>query len=544
MTSHSDSGPANDTLTAQASAFLRGTKTAEALSPTLASAIYVERNLASGESLAQTLGSALIHGQNVVITGSAGGGKTMLLDRIREWLRLNASPEIDFQFIPDFTAAGESQEQRVELLRRCMDRGPTLIAANEGPLLGTLVREVLTDVIPILRGLQQGEPPSASENGSFTVVDLAALDPVSPAVSSLLTNSVLREAVEAIECDVCEQYRVTGSCPRMDALAQLDLPGVAGFVEYVVQLGTSAREVIFRHVWDFIADMLIGGSCEGSTPTSPWFWRLFFGDTEIAKDIRSALKPEFLTIPRGLPYLYQGDWTEVEIWRPEIGQHLVDSGAIPARLSEEKSSELMLWFKVQLTVLLRALGHDLPRFPGEDSSSLEREVLVGGRLDRLLQHLNAYFMREKVDANTPTSLSLWVDTTGQRMDKRPTSMVAIGVLPESAFELRRSRVLSERPSSVAAGSRAFLALRSLGEASLPLSPNLFDALTRGRPLSTRVRSFDDVDFAIRNFYLLACGSDQVSNPNAVSLLDSNEDTATTSSWRIQQGAAIDPPIVR
>lgn len=32
-------------------------------------------------------------------------------------------------------------------------------------------------------------------------------------------------------------------------------------------------------LWDFIADLVVGGSCQEDPPTSQWFWRVLYGSS-------------------------------------------------------------------------------------------------------------------------------------------------------------------------------------------------------------------------------------------------------------------------
>ena len=72
----------SDSLISEALEFLRSSKTTESLSAELASALYVPFILENKEKLETVIAEAVKNGRNVVIAGSAGGGKTMLVNQI------------------------------------------------------------------------------------------------------------------------------------------------------------------------------------------------------------------------------------------------------------------------------------------------------------------------------------------------------------------------------------------------------------------------------------------------------------------------------
>jgi hypothetical protein len=57
---------------------------------------------------------------------------------------------------------------------------------------------------------------------------------------------------------------------------------------------------------------------------------------------------------------------------------------------------------------------------------------------------------------------------------------------------------------------------------MELSSYFFDALSQGRPISTERRKFDDIDHAVKRFYLEIFDSNQVEDQLILKLLSSND----------------------
>ena len=72
----------NEVLVSEALEFLKSSKTTESLSVELASALYVPFILEDRNKLETVIAEAVKNGRNVVVAGSAGGGKTMLVNQI------------------------------------------------------------------------------------------------------------------------------------------------------------------------------------------------------------------------------------------------------------------------------------------------------------------------------------------------------------------------------------------------------------------------------------------------------------------------------
>ena len=170
---------------------LRGNQISESLSTEVRSSIYQTRTLSNSHStLEENLIDALSNGRSMVISGSAGGGKTMLIEYVvAEVKKLN--PKIELCVIKDLTAI---PGDRAKFLKDSnIPHTQFIIAANEGILRMQEMREYLPNVWESLRSLQNGEKINVVDG--IIVVDIAGFDPVSSSLVGILTNQEIKKAV-------------------------------------------------------------------------------------------------------------------------------------------------------------------------------------------------------------------------------------------------------------------------------------------------------------------------------------------------------------
>lgn len=530
----------DQSLVAETLGFLRGTKTSEAMSDALRESLYVRRRLDRNLYLENVVANALAEGRSVLVAGSAGGGKTMLLNAIAGALRdagvqlasLEEKPEVGSSrvvIVPDLTAVEGDRELK---LRRAEKIGPILLAANEGVLHETNLPRDLANSLQTLRLLQSGR--AVQNPDEAVVIDLAGLDPVSGALTELLRHPLLHAAVQANEheCD-------PSSCPRLLALSQLREGRVADVLADLVHSAVGPGELLFRDVWDFITDIFLGGECDEALPTSVWFWRCFYGTSLVAQQLRQALRPEYLSLPSVSPFLYWGHWEQVD---EIVGRQpaFVLPGIEPERAPDRRlSTQLMRWLRIQAALLLRAGNVAAePYFIGELASALERQVSRDNRVGPLIQAMNAYFVRKKPSEMSPTLLDLWVEMSMERATDRPSSLVSLGQVSSTRLTVKRSRVVANLPElQDLYGSRLYLtSADSTGSGKEPLlvlDMRLFKALSRGRPVATSDRTGDDADYAIRQFIFDVASTLQLEDPSRIAIISRDRlATATESAWRI------------
>ena len=505
---------------------LLGNQISESLSAEVRTSIYQTRSLLNSKStLEENLIGALSNGRSMVISGSAGGGKTMLIEYVvAEVKKLN--PKINLCVIKDLTAI---PGDRAKYLKESdIPNTQFIIAANEGILRTQEIREYLPNVWESLRSLQNGEKINVVDG--IIVVDIAGFDPVSSSLVGILTNQEIKKAVLFAEKN-CEHNHGFG-CPRTEALELLD-EKMASLVVELIKSAFGSGEVTYRELWNFVIDVLLGGTCSGPVPSSVWFWRIFKGNNSISTKLNSHHRPTILPMPEITPHLFRGDWQKIMSIAFSKDYKFVDPGATPVGLSSATEiSDLLLWLKIQTAFAIRASGGTKPVFLGERTGDLERQVLRDNRLDLLIQSMNSYFWRES-RVSDKSSLSLWIDFATQKRSKRSKSLVGLGNFPRRDLEIRRSFVVANLLGGTEEGNRAYLKRKNSNSASLELTTHLFTALIQGRPISTERRKYDDADYALRRFFLQVFDKDLIEDQDVIYLLTTHSvDSVSETAFRI------------
>ena len=128
----------------------------------------------------------------------------------------------------------------------------------------------------------------------------------------------------------------------------------------------------------------------------------------------------------------------------------------------------------------------------------------------------------------------------ERRSKRSSSLISLGEYPKRELEITRSQVLANIESRNVSGSRYFLQAKNGKRASIELSSNLFEAIIQGRPISTARRKYDDVDFAIRRFFLEIYDVNFVEDSEVINLLTPGSSEGYIEfSWRASRGNKIE-----
>ncbi len=475
--------------------FLAGTKTTERVtSQELLDAISVDTGLEN------IVVEALRAGRDVVVTGSAGGGKTQLTRRVvgrlakanpplaarawddPDWASVDAIPAV--QLIADLTAT--PSPVRAQALTRMPGATGLLLAANEGTL-ASLNLSPLGDVIGTLHQMQQGDDPD--DSGQPVVVDLGGYNPFSGAFEEVLRLDLLNELIG----DCCEDRDV---CPRWLSWQLLRLPAVASRLNELITRALGPTEVLFREVWDLIADLALQGDCEATLPTSPWFWRVFYGGSALSRRLRAVADPSVLALPEDEIRLFYGDWAGVAATPFEGGEFLWLSVAPSDVQSDALKASMMAWLKAELA-LTSAAGHLVPRF-GTGSQQEIDVALHSGNPESLIEALNRYYTYSLSPTAARNALDLWFDLSIERRQRRPQGSISLGTIPRGRVSIRRSVLVGNAGEHVF-GARVFLATDA--GASLRLDERLVATLTRGRSVRVADRRHDDVDWAIGRFYV-------------------------------------------
>ena len=471
--------------------FLQGTKTSESMLPEVAELILAPTILSNGTRLDDVLNTEL-ETKNVVVTGSAGGGKTALVRSVvrnREHTTDLGRQDPNVVLVVEDLTALSSQVEIDQFLKQ-WSLGRCLVAANEGALHS---REFATIFEPVVLDLQAIQSGTQRSSGNVAVVDLAAIEPYQSALASLLPNQVLHNAVATWERNFgCADDIET--CPRMLALTQLQDPLVSKYVANLISCALSDTGMLYRDVWNWLEDILLRGSCSpgvDGVPTSCWFYRAFYGDTKVAKILKDRLLPEFLALPDVSIDLWKNDnlnfvdvVSEMYVQVPIDGVDLTPVGVQWARIQYYILSNALTEIKTFL------LGDFRPNaIRGGSSQSIDKLKLV--------RALNQYFRKT---ASSSDMLELWLPFSVKRRPKRSAEFVLVGQLPTSALSILPSYAFANIDElSNYPGRRTFL--QAYERSRLLLGSDLVRSLGKGRPLTYGDRSQDAVELSIRSFYM-------------------------------------------
>jgi hypothetical protein len=531
----------SDALVSEALNFLRSSKTTESLSAELASALYVPFTLEDKVKLETVIAEAVKNGRNVVVAGSAGGGKTMLVNQIiselkKQKVELNIVDESDLEnfkiiknhvsVVRDLTAV--SSEIATQIIKS--ESGCFIIAANEGALMDKVFEGYFDSVIRDLHSLQTGNKPN--DDSQPIVIDMASIDPLSNAIQTLLSNKILHQAVELFESQSGSR-----NAPRILALKQLRNNDVALAISQLITSTLGPGEVTFRELWNFIADLLLGGENDTTPPTSVWFWRLFKGETSISDLITKSLKPEFLALPNESFALFTGDVEGLKL--SKLSKDLwLHPGVIPMDVSNaEKRNNLITWLRIQYALIEQlASNKSKSIFVGSFSTELNDKVAKKYDKVSLIQALNGYFRRKEASENDSSILELWIHFMVERRQDRGFGLASLGSVSAGLLELNSSQSIANLNNVQLKGSRLFLqpVLEHKNSTNgLEINSNLFKAISRGRATSLSDRDNDDIDLAIKKFYFTISNVATLERHDVLNILSTpHEENAKEYSWKI------------
>ena len=531
----------NEVLASEALEFLKSSKTTESLSAELASALYVPFILENNNKLETVIAEAVKNGRNVVVAGSAGGGKTMLVNQIiselrKSQIKINILDELEldnFEIINDsITIVRDLTAISSEIATKIVKNksGNFIIAANEGALMDKVFNGYFDRVINDLHALQTGKLPKNEEQP--IVIDMASVDPLSNAIQPLLSNKILHQAVELFE-----QQNGSKNSPRILALKQLQNEDVTLAISRLITSTLGPGEVTFRELWNFIADILLGGENNITPPTSAWFWRLFNGENSISELIAKSLRPQFLALPDKSFALFTGDTEGLNL--SKLAKVLwVHPGVIPEDITNLiVRSNLITWLRIQY-VLIEQLSSMKTQssFVGSFSTVLNDKVAKQYDKVALIQALNGYFRRKEATENDSSILELWIHFMIERRQDRGFGLASLGSVSAGLLELNSSQSIANLENVNLKGSRLFLQPVLENKASvsgLEINSGLFKAISRGRATSLADRDNDDIDLAIKKFYFTVSNTATLERRDVLSILNTpHEENAREYSWKI------------
>jgi hypothetical protein len=470
--------------------FLGSFKNTESLSSELREAIQVETSL---ETLVT---SALCDGRLVLLTGSAGSGKTHLLNNILSHVdsgvviaREGQSPRAPFILaVPDATELEPADLNKIARTGG-RQRIATIIAVNEGPLREAAALDLNSPLSKGIKLLHEAQRGIVREFDAAlpTVVDMGAFDPLANGViAGLLELPLLAEVVNTSLCTCAP-----ADCPRRAAWAQLRSPQVRKRIADVVRLATlTEADWLFRDLWDFIADLSLEGDCDNDPPTSPWFWRLFYGDSRLARALVEVADPIGVALPKADARIFFGDWNSSRL------QVMSDLELLPVSQPDANTARFA-YVKAQVALLDPTVSL-AARVLRVQEGTLAGAVL-NGRVGNVLSAMNEY-MTYRLRPGASTKLDLVLEHAVKRTVRsanqrsaRVHGILKLGEAPSEEFVIRHSRVLVNHFEQQAiAGNRRFL-VHVPTAASFELSKDRLRLLHEGR--SMRLADRDHVDLA-------------------------------------------------
>ena len=446
---------------------------------------------------------ALAAGRTVVVAGTAGSGKTHLIDGLRSRAT---------NVVQDLSTV---QEQWPLLFTR----GQALVAGNEGAfLLGANEGHPgFAEVVHTLHQIQQGEH---ADGGNLTVIDAAAYDPVaSGAVTEMISNALVREFVQdradplrreawkMLGCEVV-QRRLTGVLDVASSAA-----GIEGFT--------------FRQLWQFVADL----ASKGEDVSGIWFWRLFNGPSSVAARVRETLCPADFALPHIAGRLWYRDLRNVRsAFLPE------SHGVLKALLSKPPGTVPFDLLKLLAAFGLQDSPLDHVADRREDTWS---KVCFGADVRRLIRHINYYLHYGLLNLQQEDHLHLWTQTDTERRETKPRIQVSLGLVDPDKFEIRRNRIAANTAVSpdLLSGRRVILALVGT-PVVLDVTKDLVDGIDHVR--SHRILDRKDVEFDWRllNFLAGVAKHQNTTDTMHIAHFDFRSRVGDLSTWDLADGLVV------
>lgn len=486
--------------------FLGAGKASEAITPELRSKISIPTGLEAA------LLTALQNRRDVLIAGSAGGGKTHLLSTLREtpgsglpalvpWRKDqpgNEPTQVEFiRVVLDATPLDYDDRFRV-LTDKPANCVAVAMAINEGPLLEQARNRPdspFNKSIRFLHAAQSGirMPYDAT---APTVIDVGGYNPIeNGVVSQLLALPLLHELVNSLPCQ-CEDPRV---CPRKLSWKLLKNEDVRKRVNDVLRVvNMLGQPVLFRELWDFVADLVLNGSCQDDVPTSAWFWRVFFGDSGLTRRLRLIADPLLVIYPRAEAHIWYGDYNSKEIDVLD-GLNLIP---LPRSQKLALTPNEYKWLKAELFFLVRS--QSAMQVLKDQIDLRLASALRDENVQDIVEAINAYMSYGTIRPSQQV-LQLWTDFSVEKRTERADGQVSLGSVPTAHLAIRRSLAVANHPDASISipGARYFLVHRAENappDTSFLLSPEVLNILRGGRSYRTSDRPHTDVEWHISRFF--------------------------------------------
>jgi hypothetical protein len=427
----------------------------ERMSDSLRSAL----NVATG--LEEVVRAAIREGRSIAIAGTAGSGKTHLLQTV--------GGSAAFRVVEDLTPLPEREWKTL-----FTNGEKVIVAGNEGAFLQGMHRsyagfaEVVTSLHEIQKGVDfRGSGP--------VVIDAAGFDPAgSHTIEKMLAIPLLAEYVSAKR----------GTLAKL-AWGMLQDPEVLRRIGDLIELASAESDAdgfTFRQLWQLVSDLVLG-----SEDDEAWFTRLFLGKSEVSKRLSQAFDTRTIPLPHVGNHLWHTDL--------EFLKGIYCEAALPALeylLSRRPSNEdERLDQFADLRLLSLFALRESPADSLLRSGSNTWHAVRSGESAPLLQAINRYFAFDLLPLGD--DIELWLQHDTERRTFKPNIQISLGSARAGDFELLYSQVVANRPEGVAPvrGGRRIL-LHGPSRAALSVTKDLVDGILKTR--SHRIHDRKDVEY--------------------------------------------------
>jgi hypothetical protein len=305
-----------------------------------------------------------------------------------------------------------------------------------------------------------------------------------------LDLGIVREAVASSDCS-CEHPSV---CYRRLAWRLLEREDIRLRVNDLLRVvHMQGQPVLFRELWDFLADLITGGSCDDrDVPTTAWFWRVFYGDSELSRRLRAVTDARAVVFPHAEAHAWFGDWFTLEKFLLEGVR------VIPLGDARTLTDDQFTWIKSQLFFVTNL--HSTQDVIRDQVDLALVSALQKGHKQEIVAAINRYMIYGTRQAAQQV-LQLWADLGVERRLQRVRGQVSLGEVKTAELELQTSTCIVNHPNSSLQipGSQHFL-VHGISGASFRLAPDILNLLRGGRSYRHADRQHTDLEWHLGRFF--------------------------------------------
>lgn len=422
----------------------------------------------------------LLSGGSLILSGTAGSGKTHLIRSLASSVDL-----AEYRVCEDLASTPQNSWEELGRFN-----GPSIVAANEGALLDASRRTssatVYSSAVRLLHEMQVGTLHEA--RSGFLLVDMAAADAAANHVLELILGLPILHRY-AGELLTPEQAR---------AWALLQDENIRRRVAHLVAAAAASTDsggFTFRQIWQFVGELIVKDNSN-----TPWTHRVFNGRSKISCAIQDTFPLSTFSLPK----------VGARLWYRDLN-------ALDDRMSDDALD--VLWdydhgsdwhsHMIRVSIAVFAL-HDSPiSIVLSAPRDLWSSLALHQDPTELIRAINRYltYGLRTVGGN----LELWAPTDLERRMSKPEAQVSLGTVPVEAFAIKRNLIFSdsgaEHGSSPYRGTRLSL-YHGPSAASLALSRDLIAALSGIRSHRVSDRTAVEYDWRLFRFInrVATCGA--------------------------------------